>query len=170
MRQHASRFAVAACLLAAAFPTHGQSPKGAAGPPPPFGGPSWSLADQLAKGGATSSMVLDTGPAVRLVSVEGLQAAQALSAGRAKQGVVKVTRSFTADKEFIAWRQAVIDGKPQYKTATITLYDAGGKVLGRYTLLHAWPAKYIGPALNARNSGNATEAIEIRFDAMTFAR
>ena len=78
MRQHASRFAVAACLLAAAFPTHGQSPKGAAGPPPPFGGPSWSLADQLAKGGATSSMVLDTGPAVRLVSVEGLQAAHSV--------------------------------------------------------------------------------------------
>jgi phage tail-like protein len=141
-------------------------PKGVTGPTP-----TPTPANPLPKARvATSSLVLDTGPPIPLTSVDGLEAPQAPSAGRTKAGVVKVTKNFTASKEFITWRETVIDGKTQYKTATITAYDAGGKVLGRYTLQHAWPSKYIGPALNARNSANATEAIDIRFDAMTFGK
>ena len=64
----------------------------------------------------------------------------------------------------------MIDGRNQFKTATITFYDAAGQSLGHYTLQHAWATKYIGPSLNARNSANATEAIEVRYDAVTFAR
>ena len=31
---------------------------------------------------------------------------------------------------------------------------------------HCWPSKWVGPALNARNSAHATEKLEIVFETM----
>jgi phage tail-like protein len=154
-------------------------PKVAAGPTPAAGttiSPAGPPANRLPVAGAVrSSLALEGNPQVPLLAVEGLESPQALSAqafaaGRVRQGTAKLTKSFTGDKELFTWRQAMIDGRNQFKTATITFYDAAGKSLGHYTLQHAWAAKYTGPSLNARNSANATEAIEVRYDAVTFAR
>jgi phage tail-like protein len=43
------------------------------------------------------------------------------------------------------------------------LNDAGEEAM-RYNLYETWPVKYHGPALNARNSAHATEALEIAFE------
>jgi phage tail-like protein len=86
--------------------------------------------------------------------------------GRQKPGVIKFTKDFTSTKEFITWRQTVIDGKTQRKTVSVVLLTPDGTESIRYNFYEMWPSKYIGPSLNARNSANATESIECRFERM----
>jgi phage tail-like protein len=86
--------------------------------------------------------------------------------GRQKAGVVKITKDFTSTKEFITWRQTVIDGKTERKSVSIILLTPSGEESIRYNLFDAWPSKYDGPVLNARNSANATEALHLRFERM----
>jgi phage tail-like protein len=84
--------------------------------------------------------------------------------GRQKQGRVKFTRDFTATKEFHDWRKTVVDGKVQRKSVSIVMLSDDGTEAVRYNLYECWPTKYYGPTLNARNSANAEEAIEICFE------
>jgi phage tail-like protein len=86
--------------------------------------------------------------------------------GRQKQGRVKLVRDFSATKEFHDWRKTVIDGKVQRKSLSIIMLADDGTESIRYNLYECWPTKYIGPSLNARNSANATEALEIAFETM----
>jgi phage tail-like protein len=84
--------------------------------------------------------------------------------GRQKQGRVKFTRDFTSTKEFMSWRQTVVDGKVARKSVSIVILADDGTEAVRYNLYECWASKYFGPSLNARNSANATEAIEIVFE------
>ena len=84
--------------------------------------------------------------------------------GRQKQGRVKLIRDFSATKEFFEWRNAVVQGKVQRKSVSVIMLADDGTEAIRYNLFECWPTKYIGPALNARNSSNATEAIEFCFE------
>lgn len=45
--------------------------------------------------------------------------------------------------------------------------DAGEESL-RYNFYECWPCRWKGPALNARNSGHATERLEISWETMEF--
>jgi phage tail-like protein len=89
--------------------------------------------------------------------------------GRQKPGVVKITKDFTATKEFINWRQTVIDGKTARKSVSIIALTPDGNESMRFNLFECWPSKYYGPGFNARSSANATEALDIRFETMTMA-
>jgi phage tail-like protein len=86
--------------------------------------------------------------------------------GRQKQGRIRIHRDFTATKEFIQWRQTVVDGKVQRKSLSIVMLADDGTEAVRYNLYEVWPTKYIGPSLNARNSANATEGLELAFETM----
>jgi phage tail-like protein len=84
--------------------------------------------------------------------------------GRQKQGRVKIHRDFSATKEFFNWRKTVTDGKVERKSISIILLNDAGEEAMRYNLHECWPIKYHGPSLNSRNSGHATEAIEVAFE------
>jgi len=86
--------------------------------------------------------------------------------GRQKAGRVKITRDFSATKEFFNWRKTVIDGKVARKSVSIVLLNDAGEEALRYNLFECWPTKYHGPSLNSRNSGHATEAIELAFEGL----
>jgi len=86
--------------------------------------------------------------------------------GRQKAGVVSFTKDYTATKEFMTWRQTVIDGKTVRKSISIVMLTPSGEESCRYNLFECWPSKYVGPSLSARNSANATEKIEVRFERM----
>jgi phage tail-like protein len=86
--------------------------------------------------------------------------------GRQKQGRVKLTRDFSATKEFHDWRKTVVDGKVSRQSVSIVMLADDGTEAIRYNLYECWPTKYYGPSLSARNSSNATEAIEICFETM----
>ena len=84
--------------------------------------------------------------------------------GRQKAGRVKITRDFSATKEFFNWRKTVLDGKVERKSVSIILLNDAGEEAMRYNLFECWPIKYKGPDLNSRNSAHATEAIEIAYE------
>jgi len=84
--------------------------------------------------------------------------------GRQKLGTVKITRDFSATKEFFNWRKTVLDGKVERKSVSIIMLNDAGEEAMRYNLFECWPKKYHGPALNSRNSSHATEAIELAFE------
>ncbi len=84
--------------------------------------------------------------------------------GRPKPGTIKITRDFSATKEFFNWRKSVMDGKVDRKSISIILLNDAGEEAMRYNLYETFPHKYHGPALNARNSAHATEALEIVFE------
>jgi len=42
--------------------------------------------------------------------------------------------------------------------------DGSGNEVARYNLFECWPTKWIGPSLNAKNSGHATESLEVVFE------
>jgi len=86
--------------------------------------------------------------------------------GRPKPGSVKITRDFSATKEFWTWRKSVLDGKVDRKSVSIVLLNDAGEEAMRYNLYECWAKKYHGPSLNSRNSAHATEAIEIVFETM----
>jgi len=86
--------------------------------------------------------------------------------GRQKQGRIVLTRDFTATQEFYQWRKTVVDGAVVRKSVSIVMLTDNGNESVRYNLYECWPTKYKGPALNARNSSNATEGLEIAFETM----
>ena len=84
--------------------------------------------------------------------------------GRQKPGKIKITKDFSSTKEFYNWRAQVVAGKVHRASMSIIIHNDAGEEAMRYNLYECWPTKYYGPALNARNSAHATEAIEIAFE------
>ena len=87
--------------------------------------------------------------------------------GRQKPGTIKITKDFSATKEFFTWRKAVMDGKVDRKSISIIILNDAGEEAIRYNLFECWPSKYYGPSLNARNSAHATEGLDIKFETLT---
>lgn len=81
--------------------------------------------------------------------------------GRSK---LTVDSGSEADKVMRAWRRAVLDGKVDRKSVSLIFHNDAGEEDARVTLFEAWPSKWEGPELNARNSAHATEAIEIAWE------
>jgi phage tail-like protein len=50
------------------------------------------------------------------------------------------------------------------KSISVIFHNDAGEEAGRYNFFEAWPCRWKAPSLNARNSGHATEAIEIVFE------
>jgi hypothetical protein len=70
-----------------------------------------------------------------------------------------LTRDWTGDRSFWNWNQA---GQSQRKNISITIFGENR----RYNLFECWPTKWTGPSLNAKNSGHATERIELVCERM----
>lgn len=100
-----------------------------------------------------SAVVFDSGPA-------GITA----NPGPVSVQSVTVHRDFSSTKEWFNWRKTVLDGKVERKSMSIVFLNDAGKEVARCNLFHCWPTKWVGPSLNAKNSGHATESLEIVFE------
>ena len=70
--------------------------------------------------------------------------------------------------ELFHWRMEVANGKIARKNITIILNDSEGREFRKWTLMRAYPVKYIPPNLNAKSNEVAIETIEICHDGMIF--
>jgi len=84
--------------------------------------------------------------------------------GRQKPGRIRIEKDFSATKEFFNWRKSVMDGRVDRKSISVVMQNDAGEEAMRYNFFECWPVKYVGPALNARNSAHATEALEIAYE------
>ncbi|MDB6034581.1 MAG: wapA, partial [Verrucomicrobiales bacterium] len=63
------------------------------------------------------------------------------------------------------WKAPELNSHSRKSISVIFMNDAGEETM-RYNFFRAWPRKWTGPALNARNSGHATEKLEISWETM----
>ena len=81
--------------------------------------------------------------------------------GNHKPGKMTVTKDWSNTQEFFKWRKTVLDGKVERKSISIVFQNDAGEVATRMNFFQCWPVKWTGPAMNAKNSGHATEVLEI---------
>jgi phage tail-like protein len=67
---------------------------------------------------------------------------------------------------FATWRQRILAGTTDRKSMSIVFFNDDGKERRRVTFAGTFPVKWAGPALNARNSGHATERLEVVFERL----
>jgi phage tail-like protein len=69
---------------------------------------------------------------------------------------VMLKRGITGDTSLFEWARS-----RDRRNAVVVLLDDGREPVLRWRLRNAWPAKYAGPALNAKNSEVAIETLEL---------
>jgi phage tail-like protein len=78
---------------------------------------------------------------------------------------IVLKRGWTGDPSLFHWYEAARNGRVERKNVTVTDFQAGGR---QYHLFECWPTRWSGPSLNAKNSGHATEKIELVCERMEF--
>jgi phage tail-like protein len=81
----------------------------------------------------------------------------------AAKGHMKITFDWTKMNLFREWIQAVATGTGQRKSISVIFHNDAGEEM-RMNFFECWPTKWTGPALNAKNSGHASEELEITFE------
>jgi phage tail-like protein len=74
---------------------------------------------------------------------------------------IVLRRGLTTDRTLWDWRRTVIEGRTDRRNVAIVLLAEDRTPALRWRAFNAWPAKWEGPALNARSSDVAIETLEI---------
>jgi phage tail-like protein len=84
--------------------------------------------------------------------------------GRAP-GTIVLRRALSPSRDLFEWRRRAVGGGDDRRDVVILQLDgAGGRVVNSWRLVRAWPARWTGPAFDARGVGIAYEEIELAFD------
>jgi phage tail-like protein len=86
--------------------------------------------------------------------------------GRVRYGNVVLERGITGDLSLYQWFRAIANGDYQPRDAVIVLLDAERQPVRRWIAREAWPTKYAGPALNAKNDEVAIEILELAVESI----
>jgi phage tail-like protein len=86
--------------------------------------------------------------------------------GRVRYGNIVLRRGITADLSLYQWFRAVANGDFQPRNVAIVLLDAERQPVRRWLARDAWPTKYDGPGLNAKNNEVAIETMELAVEAI----
>lgn len=86
--------------------------------------------------------------------------------GNHKPGKMTVTKDWSNTSEWYKWRKAVLTGKVDRREISVIFHNDAGEEAGRMNFGSCWPSKWLGPSLNARSSGHATEKLEISWETM----
>lgn len=87
--------------------------------------------------------------------------------GLTKYNNIMLKRGFTEQAdELWGWRRDTINGKTRRLPGTITLLDEARNPALVWKFYEAWPSKWAGPTLNAKNNEIAIEELEITVEAL----
>lgn len=113
-------------------------------------------------------------PAARETRIDGLQEAlgKAESSAKAgggngaspKPGKIVITKDWSNTLEWDTWRRSIIEGKTDRRSVSIIFHDDSGAEVGRMNFYNCWPTQHVMPSFNAKNSGHATEQIELAYE------
>jgi phage tail-like protein len=81
--------------------------------------------------------------------------------GLKKFSNITLKRGVMGDLAFWTWIKSVLDGQVQRADGAITLLDESRQPVMRWTFRRAWPCRWTGPTLNAKNNEIAIETLEI---------
>lgn len=74
---------------------------------------------------------------------------------------VALRRGFAGDPSLFEWWKRIRDGALDRRDVSIVLLDERREVAARWLLRRAWPARYEGPALDAKANEVAIETLEL---------
>jgi len=102
---------------------------------------------------------------------EGSDNNHGVSTPRQLPGLIKYTRivlkgGLTKDQSLWAWRLAVLEGRTQRQSGSISLLDEGRNKVMSWSFHDGWPVKWDGPALNAKTSEVAIQTLEIAHEGL----
>jgi len=86
--------------------------------------------------------------------------------GLAKYKAIMLKRGVIGDLTFWNWIRRAITGDIQRTEGSIILKNEAGQEVMRWNFDRAWPSKYTGPSLNAKNSEIALETLEIQVERL----
>lgn len=86
--------------------------------------------------------------------------------GLTKYPNIVLKRGLTRDLSLWNWRQTVVNGKTQRRSGSIVLLDESGNQVLRWHFQEGWPAKWEGPALDAKANEVAIETLEIAHEGL----
>lgn len=89
--------------------------------------------------------------------------------GLTRYANVVLERGLTKDLSLWNWRQSVVNGKPDRRSGSIVLLDEAGQEVLRWNFHRGWPARWEGPALNAKANEVAIETLEIAHEGLELA-
>jgi phage tail-like protein len=89
--------------------------------------------------------------------------------GKAKYTQISCKRGYTKSRELWEWRRLAITGRTERKSGTIQLLDEARQPALKWNFREAWPSKWEGPALNAKNNEVAIETLEIAHEGLELA-
>jgi phage tail-like protein len=90
--------------------------------------------------------------------------------GLKKYPRIVLKRGFTQDTGLWDWRKKVMDGQTQRQSGSIVLHNEAGAAALQWDFVEAWPSKWQGPAMNAKNNEIAIEVLEIAHEGLTFKK
>ena len=87
--------------------------------------------------------------------------------GKRKYANISLKRGYAPNgKDLWEWRKSVIEGRTKRFSGTITLLDEGRKPALVWRFFEAWPSKWAGPAMNAKNNDVAIEELELAVEGV----
>ena len=86
--------------------------------------------------------------------------------GNHKPGKIVLTKDWSNTLEWYTWHKTVLDGKTDRRTVAVIFHDDSGVEVGRMNIYNCWPVKHTMPTAEAKNSGHATETIELEYDRL----
>jgi phage tail-like protein len=86
--------------------------------------------------------------------------------GLSKFGNITLRRGIIGDLTFWNWLVNAMQGNVQRTTVAIILLDENRSPVMRWNFTRAWPRKWTGPVLNAKNNEIAMETLEICHEGM----
>jgi phage tail-like protein len=90
--------------------------------------------------------------------------------GKTSYSNITLKWGLTDSTELWAWRLAVQEGNVQRKNGSIVVYDlANATEVARWNFVNAWPAKWTGPAFDAKGNAIAIETLELAHEGITRA-
>ena len=87
--------------------------------------------------------------------------------GLVKHVNVVFKRGVIGDLAFWNWVVEAMNGKVRRVEGSILLLDENRQEVMRWNIKRAWPTKYTGPGLNAKNNEIAMETLEVAHEGLT---
>ena len=81
--------------------------------------------------------------------------------GLKKFSNITFKRGYTDSKELWNWRKLVMNGKTKRQSGSVVLLNEARSEALRWNFREAWPRKWEGPTMNAKNNEVAIETLEI---------
>lgn len=81
--------------------------------------------------------------------------------GLRKYSNITLKRAYTHDLTLWNWMKSVIDDQLVRANVSITLLNNQRQPVARWSVSRAWPCKYDGPTLNAKDNEIAIESLEL---------